>query len=389
MKRSVCVAISMLGLLVVTPSAALAHQSPLNCNKNGIALNVQRSQALVKNGDSITYTVSVANDATGSCDITNTTIDLILPAADGTPTGQRVRIVTGASYPAGFSEVTVGTVPYTVALNKGVTAGTVRAIFVNATLHDNPNDTSLAGIFKDIGLFMTPPTINITKSASPTSGPAPLTVTYTYTVTNTSILDLPVKNVTVSDNLCPSATYASGDSDGDGALDVNEAWVFRCTTTHANPGTYVDTASACGDGVLGGEHVCTGPVQATVVVTPPPPPPPAVNVPVVNASTPNKAASTPSTCFSVPKTLTLRAKEVTTVKVSVTTGTRKGAKITIKGPGFTKKGTTDSKGVVTFKVTPTKSGTLTVTSDRCLQVAKASVKAAHQTQSRQLPKNTG
>jgi uncharacterized repeat protein (TIGR01451 family) len=373
MRRAVCWVVAMtVGLTGLAAEPAMAHRSPALCNKNGIVLNVERSQAEVKNGDTINYFLTVANDAAGSCDITNATIDLILPSRDGKPTGTRVRVVTGASYGFGYVENRVGTVTYTVALDKGVTNATVRAVFVDGILHDNPADTSLAGIFKDIGSFMTPPAINITKVANPTSGPAPLTVTYTYTVTNTSTLDLPVNNVVVTDDLCPSPVYASGDADGDGALDVTEAWTFTCTMTHPNPGTYVDTANVCGDGVLGGEHVCAGPVQATVVVTAP--------IPVRSAST---------RCISVPKKLSVRAKELTTVKVTVTAGVIQGASVRVSGAGVKRSGKTNSKGQATFKVRPTKKGTLTISSTSCLDAARVSVKAARQTQSRQVPRNTG
>jgi uncharacterized repeat protein (TIGR01451 family) len=373
MRRAVCWVVTMtVGLTALAAEPAMAHRSPALCNKNGLVLNVERSQAEVKNGDAIKYYLTVANDASGSCDVSGATIDLILPARDGTPTGARVRVVTGADYLFGFHEARVGEVPYTVALNKGVTNATVRAIFAGGVLHDNPADTSLLGIFKDIGSFMTPPTINITKVANPTSGPAPLTVTYTYTVTNTSTLDLPVNNVIVTDDLCPSPVYAAGDADGDGALDVTEAWTFTCTTTHPNPGTYVDTANVCGDGVLGGEHVCAGPVQATVVVTAP--------VPVRSAS---------ERCISVPKKLSVRAKEVTTVKVTVTAGVIKGASVKVSGAGVKRSGKTNSKGQATFKVRPTKKGTLTISSTSCLDAARVSVKGARQTQSRQVPRNTG
>jgi uncharacterized repeat protein (TIGR01451 family) len=286
-----------------------------------------------------------------------------------------VRVVTGASYDHLFHEARIGTVTYTVALDKDVKFATARATFTNGVLHDNTPDTSLVGIFKDISIFMPPPTINITKVATPTSGPAPLTVSYTYTVTNTSPLDLPVNHVVVTDDLCPNVTYTSGDTDLDGALDVTETWTFNCTMTFPNPGTYVNTANVCGDGVLGLEHVCAGPVQATVVVTPPP-------VPV-------RSASKPDVCISVPKKLSVRARELTTVKVTVTDGVISGASIKLRGPGIHRSGKSNSKGQATFKVRPTKKGKLTISSSSCLDAARVSVKAARRTQSRQVPRNTG
>ena len=376
MRRAVCWVVTMaVGLFGLATAPAMAHPVPQNCNKNGMHLDLERSQSQVRNTDTMQFFVTVSNNAAGACDVEGVTMDLILPARDGTPTGQRVRVVTGANFDHTFQETRIGTVPYTVALDKGVKFATARVAFTNGVLHDNTPDTSLVGIFKDISITVPPPTINITKVATPTSGTAPLTVSYTYTVTNTSPLVLPVNHVVVTDDLCPNVTYTSGDTNLDGALDVTETWIFNCTMTFPNPGTYVNTAGVCGDGVLGLEHVCAGPVQATVVVTAPP-------VPV-------RSASKPDTCISVPKKLSVRAKEVTTVKVTVTDGVIKGASIKLSGPGIKRTGHTNSKGEATFKVRPSKQGTLTISSSSCLKAARVSVKAARQTQSRQVPKNTG
>ncbi len=104
---------------------------------------------------------------------------------------------------------------------------------------------------------------------------------------------------------------------------------------------------------------------------------------------PVKAASKPERCISVPKTLSVRAKEVTTVKVKVTDGVIVGASIRLTGPGVKRTGKTNSKGEATFKVRPARKGKLTISSTSCLEAARISVKGARQTQSRQVPRNTG
>jgi hypothetical protein len=200
-------------------------------------------------------------------------------------------------------------------------------------------------------------------------------VTYTYTTTNISTTPVALANVVVGDDLCAPVTYVGGDANANALLDVGETFTFTCATTYASAGTYVNTANTCADSTIDNQKVCAGPKQATVVVTAPPP----VFV----------AASKPSKCISVPKTLSVRAKELTTVKVSVTAGTIHGASIKLTGPGISRTGKTNSKGTVTFRVRPTKKGTLTIKSDSCLDAQRVSVKAARQTQSRRVPRVTG
>jgi len=143
-------------LLILTLSITLpvsAHQSPSGCNSNRLALSIIRDKLTVKQGDTLTYTVTLSNvDAPGgiiACDIDNATVTVTLPALDGTPTGQVVTLATGASYPAGTPITVIGTVPWTVNVNDGVVDATAEAE-ANATLHDAPANHS-AQISKTIG----------------------------------------------------------------------------------------------------------------------------------------------------------------------------------------------------------------------------------------------
>lgn len=73
------------------------------------------------------------------------------------------------------------------------------------------------------------PDIEVTKTANPTAlpdGPGP--VTYTFEVTNEG--DLPLSDVTLTDNLCSPVTFMSGDRNSDSLLDLDEIWTYRCTT---------------------------------------------------------------------------------------------------------------------------------------------------------------
>jgi hypothetical protein len=387
MKRAVCWAVSMAvtGMLFAAAQAR-ADQVPGGCRSNDVELGITRDVDTVRNGDLVHFTVVAANVPLQAgdlpCNITDMAVTLQLPAADGTPTGQIVTISTSASVAAYATGVTIGTVPWTVALNPNVPTAKVQAVG-HGVLHDQAFTTDTADPVKTLSVGAIYPGLTMTKTASVTSGTAPVTTTYTYTVTNVSTTPTDaIAQLNVIDNLCSpvapvktAAGHNAGDANANDLLDIGETFTFTCVSTFTSPGTYTNTANACGSDTIDKRPVCAGPVTATVHVTSPP---------VVAASKPNK-------CVSVPKTLSLRAKELTTVKVTVDTGDGplKGAKVTIKGPGISRSATTNSKGVATFRVRPTKKGTLTITSDRCLQAMQSSVKAARRTQSRQVPKNTG
>jgi len=85
--------------------------------------------------------------------------------------------------------------------------------------------------FEEWGVAVYPPIpdITITKTADTESfclDQAPYEVTYTYEVQNTGNEDL--DSVVVTDDMCDSPTYVSGD-DGDGLLNPLEIWTYECT----------------------------------------------------------------------------------------------------------------------------------------------------------------
>jgi len=106
------------------------------------------------------------------------------------------------------------------------------------------------------------PSIHVEKTPSETSLPVGGgSVTYTYVVTNTG--NVPLTNVTVSDDKCSPVDYVSGDTDGDSKLDLTESWTFSCTTDLT--ATTTNTAVAAG---YDGEDQVTDDDQATVTVEP-------------------------------------------------------------------------------------------------------------------------
>lgn len=82
-----------------------------------------------------------------------------------------------------------------------------------------------------------PPLIDVVKVPSPLSLPGgPGKVDYTYTLTN--IGTVPVTDITMVGDTCSPIILASGDTNSNGKLEVNETWKYTCswnlTETHTN-----------------------------------------------------------------------------------------------------------------------------------------------------------
>ncbi len=89
--------------------------------------------------------------------------------------------------------------------------------------------------------------INITKVASPLSLPAQGgPITFTYRVNNPGIV--PLSGVSVVDDKCIGMSGKLGDTNGNNLLDINEVWVYTCTTIlkQTTTNTVVVTAYANG-----------------------------------------------------------------------------------------------------------------------------------------------
>ena len=143
---------------------------------------------------------------------------------------------------------------------------------VNGQLNLSPGDNKFCIITNnDIGAPVIappiPPLIDVVKVPSPLALPAgPGLVNYTYTLSN--IGTVPVTNITMTGDTCSPIVLAFGDTNSDAKLDLNEKWVYKCSTTlletHTN--TVVTTGWANG---LSATDIASATVVVGMSVLPP------------------------------------------------------------------------------------------------------------------------
>jgi hypothetical protein len=125
--------------------------------------------------------------------------------------------------------------------------------------------------------------------------------------------------------------------------------------------------------------------------------PPPVSAPTAPAASPlfpsvkGAEAAKPADCVSLPKAYRVRAGQMNTIVVQVRVGGKdiEGAKVKLTAPGITQIKETDSRGTVTFRVKPRKSGKLYVQSDQCAGADRGTVLAAKRSSGRAAPRFTG
>jgi hypothetical protein len=396
-----------MGLLTALSIAVPAHAgvSPQGCGGNLANFDVQRTPVgpTYRLGDSVTFVISGQNTKAGACDIIMTSpLNFNLPNNRGVPSGPATTFLnSGDTFRSGAS-LTTTSVPWVVAADPDVQFAQA-ALAGDSDVQDAPAPQhDFFRIARSVSITITHPSMALTKVANPVQGLAPLPVTYTYALTNTG--DADIGNINLSDagaGACSPLTYQSGDLNKDSVLQAQvkngagvvttpaETWTYTCQRVFPVAGVFPNVATATGTSKVDNRPV--NPVQANASVTvttpqafvPPPAVPPATPVvaPAVNPAVAN-------TCIESPKSLSLRAKELTTVRVTLNSKT-KGVKVKVKGPGFTKTLKTNAKGQATFRVRPTRAGTLKITSTNCAKVTKAAVKAARKTVSKRVPQVTG
>jgi uncharacterized repeat protein (TIGR01451 family) len=124
------------------------------------------------------------------------------------------------------------------------------------------NDIGAAAVVPPV-----PPIIDVVKVPSPLALPdGPGSVTYTYTTRN--IGTVPMTNVTLVGDTCSPIVLVSGDTDGDTQLDLNETWIFRCTTTLSATHTNTVVATGWANG-LSASDIASATVIVGIPVVPP------------------------------------------------------------------------------------------------------------------------
>lgn len=207
------------------------------------------SGGLGKTPGTITVVKTVVNDNGG----TKTVADFPL-AVNGTT------VTSGQSYtfpvPASFTVSETSNPQYT-----GTFSGDCDA---TGHMSLNSGDVKFCIVTNnDIGAPVVPPVpplIDVVKVPSPLSLPdGPGLVKYTYTVRNVGTV--PMTNVTMVGDTCSPIVLGSGDTNGDSKLDMNETWIYTCSTTLTATHTNTVVATGWANGIS-----ATDIASATVVV---------------------------------------------------------------------------------------------------------------------------
>jgi cysteine-rich repeat protein len=148
-------ALALVGLAtLVGGQMAWAHQSPANCTGNQLFVGLLKDKTSILSGETVTFTVTVRNDAATACDVTGANITFHCPAADGTPTGAATVCASNADFLEGFPLTNLCVVPCTVNFNPGVTSAQA-LVDGGGTLHDNPdNDFDTADIHRTLSVIV-------------------------------------------------------------------------------------------------------------------------------------------------------------------------------------------------------------------------------------------
>jgi len=206
---------------------------------SGIAIDKVADPTLIYTGETVNYGYVVTNPGTN-------------PLSDVTVVDDKCSPVSGPVELSGNGDALLDPGEqwqYTCSTAVSVdTVNTATATGID-TLQREVSDTDTASV------DVISPAIEVTKEADVEAAVVGDTITYSIMVENVG--DDPISSLVVTDSLGIAVTYVSGDADGDGRLDVGEAWSFVATygvtSEDQAAGLVVNTATAAGKDSLGGD----------------------------------------------------------------------------------------------------------------------------------------
>ena len=188
-----------------------------------LAINKTADKSSVTVGDTITYTYNVTNE--GNVNLCNIDIqDDLVPTVtyvSGDTSGEGCLNLTETWKFTGSYLVTQSDICDDISNTATVTADDP----CGGTALENSTSLSILTTY-DANLA-------INKTADKSSVTVGDTITYTYNVTNEGNVNL--CNIDIQDDLVPTVTYVSGDTSGEGCLNLTETWKFT--------GSYLATQS--------------------------------------------------------------------------------------------------------------------------------------------------
>ena len=200
---------------------------------------VKAGPALAGVGDTVTYTFTVGHDATSDgspITMTGVTDDIAGPATYVSgDTNSNGLLETGETWTYEATYTVLPTDPDPL-INTATASGT------------DPDGGAVTDTDTHALDVEYQPALNVVKTG-PALGSVGDTVTYTFTVTHDATSDgSPITMTGVTDNVAGPATYASGDTNADGILQLGESWSFSVDyiISPADSDPLVNTAMAAG-----------------------------------------------------------------------------------------------------------------------------------------------
>lgn len=206
-------------------------------------------------GDTISYLITVGNPAVNLQD------NRLVLIEDTRPDGSKVKLNGADVIQAPGESITYRQV-YVVAAADVQTVNGKKVVVNQVAVKGVDSSEDWVGAIAEKRSTIIFPAINIVKTASPTMTHAGDLVTYTYTVKNVG--DVPLRSVTVVDNIAGvTPVYSSGDANADGVLDLTETWIF--TATAKPTATVTNTGTAEGTDELNKKVTDTDTATVTVI----------------------------------------------------------------------------------------------------------------------------